>query len=183
MNPTIWGPYVWYNFHILSYSYLENEQESYRTFFKSVPYTLPCLTCKEHFKRALIKSPPDKNIVDGETMVKWLNNLHNVVNKRLEKDVVSLDRAYKIYHHKNGELKIDHNKMMKFIKMIKDYVSGGVNSIIIYHGSNILVNYCHICPCSKCRGKLINLLGGYTVSDQGLSKLCDNMIKIIINCK
>ncbi len=144
---------------------------------------IPCLTCKEHLKRSFIKSSPNDNITDRESVIKWLNNLHNIVNKRLGKKIITLNRAEKIYHDTDGNLKLNHNKMIKFIRLVKNYVSGGVSSIIFYHGSNILVNYCHLCPCSKCKEKLVKMLDGYDIKKEGLVKLSNEMIKILINCK
>lgn len=183
MDPKIWGPYVWYNFHILSYAYNDSDQEKYKVMFKSIPYIIPCLTCKEHLKRSFIKSSPNDNIIDRKSIIEWLNNLHNIVNKRLGKKIITLNRAEKIYYDTDGNLKINHNKMIKFIKLVKNYVSGGINSIIFYHGSNILVNYCHLCPCIKCKKNLVEMLNNYDIKKQGLVKLSNEMIKIVSKCK
>jgi len=48
-------------------------------------YLLPCDICKQHYKEYIEKNPPS-----GDLKI-WLNNLHNDINKRLEKEPVSLE--------------------------------------------------------------------------------------------
>ena len=118
MLPEIWGPIIWYNFHIMSYTYVNDEIRKYISFFKSMPYILPCLICTEHFREELIKSPPDKNLITRDSTIRWLNNLHNHVNARLNKKIVKLGEANRIYNDtETGITKIDHRKIILFLKI------------------------------------------------------------------
>lgn len=182
MLPTEWGPIVWYNFHMLSYTYNENEKERYILFFKSMPYILPCLVCTDHFKDELARSPPNKNIKEKNDMIKWLNTMHNSVNKRLGKMIINLKEAHMIYHNNNGSLKINHDKLCRFLKITKKYLSSGLSSIIKYHGSNIILNYCYICPCKKCRINMMLLLSEFNFKRRGLYQLVNLMIDILNSC-
>ena len=182
MLPTEWGPIVWYNFHILSYSYDHGERLRYIKFFKSMPYILPCLVCIDHFKKTLQNSPPEKNISNRKDIIKWLNNIHNTVNRRLNKRIISLKDAEKIYYNNNGNLRLNHNKMINFLKIAKKYLSSGISSIIKYHGENIIINYCYICPCQKCRLNMITLVSLFNLKRMGLYRLVSKMIDILSVC-
>ena len=181
MNPKIWGPTYWYIFHIISYSYDEKYKNNYINMFKYISFSIPCITCKNHFKNLLIRYPPHLNINDRDIMIKWLVDLHNFVNKRLGKKVITLSNAKNIYY-KNEKLIINHQKIIKFIEIIKKSISG--NSIAINNVSNILINFCSIIPCDKCREKLLILVNQPNlIRTQGLIKFSNSIINIIKGCK
>lgn len=181
MLPTEWGPIVWYNFHTMSYTYNDKRKDEYIKFFKSVAYILPCYTCTEHFKNTLSKSPPEINTVNRDKMIEWLNTIHNQVNRRLNKKNVTLDMANKIYYS-DGKLKLDHLKILKFVQILQKYLSTGVSSIILYHGTNVIINYCFYCPCLECREKLIKLAENNINNKYNLKSFVTKMINIISDC-
>jgi hypothetical protein len=56
------------------------------------PFVLPCGTCGRHFAEVLKESPlPETG--DIEVLFKWSVDVHNMVNKKLEKPVVSYEEA------------------------------------------------------------------------------------------
>ncbi len=182
MLPAVWGPIVWYNFHILSYSFDPIYKKKYIRFFKSVPYILPCMICTDHFKMALNNYPPDKYCVNKPKMTTWLFNMHNIVNKRLNKKIYNLSQVEKIYNDSEGNLKLSHYKMVEFLKLVRKYLMGGISSIIFFHSQNILINYSYICSCLKCRLGLITLVENFNTNKNGLLILLNHMINIIRKC-
>ena len=182
MLPEVWGPIVWYNFHILSYSFDVNEKQRYIRFFKSIPYILPCIVCTDHFKLALASYPSEKNCINQKKIVTWLCDIHNIVNIRLYKKIYTVKQIYKIYHDKNDNLIIYHTQMVSFLKLVKKYLMSGISPIVFFHSQNILINYCHICPCQKCKLGLITLITNTTNTKGTLVILVNRMLKIINNC-
>jgi hypothetical protein len=183
MLPTEWGPIVWYNFHTISYTYNEERKDEYVKFFKSMAYILPCYTCTEHFKNTLSKSPPEVYTVNRDKMIGWLNNMHNQVNKRLKKKNVSLEMAKKIYYNSDDNLKLDHLKITKFVQIMQRYLSTGVSSIVLYHGTNVIINYCYYCPCLECREKLVKLAKDNVNKKYNLKTFVTKMINTIDDCE
>ena len=63
----------------------EKDKESMRFFFEVLPFVLPCKFCRanlvEHYKQL----PLEKGLESRETLTKWLYDIHNLVNKKLEK--------------------------------------------------------------------------------------------------
>ncbi|MHA1344117.1 MAG: hypothetical protein ACTSQG_09035, partial [Promethearchaeota archaeon] len=102
--------------------------------------------------------------------------------RRLNKRIISLKDAEKIYYNNNGNLRLNHNKMINFLKIAKKYLSSGISSIIKYHGENIIVNYCYICPCQKCRLNMITLVSLFNLKRMGLYRLVSKMIDILSVC-
>ena len=91
MNPKIWGSHAWIFLHSIAYSYPENpskeEKKAIIDFLNSLKYILPCKTCSELYKKDLkIMSNSLKNAsLNRNNLIKWINEMHNKVNKNLNK--------------------------------------------------------------------------------------------------
>ena len=97
-NPQqIWGPDAWTFLHRCSFAYSENptpsQQRAARKFFKSLPEMLPCDMCTSHCKKKIKMMPPQ--VKNKYTLSKWLVDLHNEVNKSLNKSTYSYATAKK----------------------------------------------------------------------------------------
>jgi hypothetical protein len=105
----IWGPPAWKFLHTLTFSYPDNpsqmEREHAERLFESMRYLLPCQSCRKHYDIEYAKNPPDTT--SGTTLSSWLVDVHNRVNVRLGKDVVSYLDAARMY--KTGQCSRDCN--------------------------------------------------------------------------
>ena len=94
MDPKIWGPSAWLFLHTITFNYPNNptkeDKENIHKFFDSLKYTIPCRTCKEHYKDNL-KNIPIK-LDSKDDLIEWLFDIHNSVNKF---------KGGKIYSHEN----------------------------------------------------------------------------------
>lgn len=110
MNKNIWGPKVWTFIHTVTINYPNNPEQSDKERIAALMYaisdTLPCDTCKEHFKKLINKYPP--NVKSRETLFNWGVNVHNLVNKRLNKKELSYEEVLNIYENKYN-MKINFN--------------------------------------------------------------------------
>lgn len=92
MNPEIWGSHGWKFLHAVTLVYpnkpSNREKKEYKEFFTTIGNVLPCYGCREHYQKNLKKFPLTDDILSSQkTLVKWLIDLHNDVNKRLGKKV------------------------------------------------------------------------------------------------
>ena len=89
MGPSVWGPIFWKTMHIVSLGYsnfpTETEQQAAIHFFESLQYMIPCPICKEHYKHNLELMPVKDAIKNKQTLIRWMYNMHNAVNKQLGK--------------------------------------------------------------------------------------------------
>lgn len=97
-EPEIWGPHVWAAIHLIAMgapeSFNSSTQGGYRNFFGNLPYVLPCIKCQEHLLKAMEELPLDMAFVSGrKSLFKWTVDLHNAVNARLGKPLVSYEDA------------------------------------------------------------------------------------------
>ena len=90
MLTSVWGPSLWHFLHTMSFNYPNNptreQKEQYKNFILSLKNILPCRHCRDNlvknFKYLPLKSCSMKN---RETFSKYVYNLHEVVNKMLNK--------------------------------------------------------------------------------------------------
>ena len=102
IDPTIWGPYLWKFMHYLTLAYpdkpTEDDKNNLFNFFDSVKEIIPCEKCRYNFKKHLDLSPLTEEILeDNVEVVKWLYNIHNNVNKSLDKPNLSYEDFIKEY--------------------------------------------------------------------------------------
>ena len=100
MEPKIWGPPAWIFLHSITFQYPEYptdiEKQKYYTFFHSLKNVLPCPNCREHYQRNFDKLQIDLESRKG--LIEWLIDLHNEVNMKNGKKVLTYNEFYKIYN-------------------------------------------------------------------------------------
>jgi len=105
MNPEVWGPHAWFLLHSITFNYPENpstiDKNNIRNFFYSFAEVIPCNTCKNHFKKNLKKYPlTDEVLKSNENLVTWLIDIHNIVNKDNDKNVLTREEVMEYYKNK-----------------------------------------------------------------------------------
>lgn len=105
MLTSVWGPSMWHYLHIMSFNYplypSMEDKKHYRDFVLNLQYVLPCKYCrinlKKNFKTLPLKWSDMKN---RETFSKYIYNLHELVNKMLNKNVhLSYEDVRERYEH------------------------------------------------------------------------------------
>ena len=86
--PKSFGPYFWGAFHLACLAAID--KDALKTFIETYQMVLPCFGCRLHFSQLLAENPiPD---VD---QFRWSVNIHNIVNERLGKPIVTYEDALK----------------------------------------------------------------------------------------
>ena len=89
LPPETWGPLFWSVIHITALAYPKNpsysDKKAAKEFFEALQFILPCPICREHLKVHLVKFPITPHLDRREDLFKWTVNLHNEVNKSLNK--------------------------------------------------------------------------------------------------
>ena len=102
LYPDTWGPILWDSLQIVASGYPEDsptqeEKLHYRNYFESFGLVIPCIDCQQHWKEVLLEKPlTDNDLTDRETLSRWVMDIHNIVNWRLDKRVTySMDKLTK----------------------------------------------------------------------------------------
>ena len=93
MGPDIWGPHAWKFLHYVSLGYPStptNEQKhKYKQFFELLKTVLPCSICANHYAENYKKLPlTDEILSDREKLIKWVIDIHNIVNESKQKPII-----------------------------------------------------------------------------------------------
>tara|TARA_B100001094_G_C17557426_1_gene496712 strand:+ start:25 stop:486 length:462 start_codon:yes stop_codon:yes gene_type:complete len=133
MDPRIWGPPAWTFLHSVTLAYPDNPTETDRTnygkFFNNLQPVLPCLKCSNNYLTHIKEDPVENNLKDKESLVKWLIEMHNKVNRLYDKPEVTydemLDNYKKLYN-------VSSNSM--FDKNITNYSKSNtnINTILLF---------------------------------------------------
>lgn len=98
MKPEVWGPHAWIFLHSVTMNYpkdpTQQDKKEMRDFFNSLRYVLPCEKCAKSLQKHMMKCPLTDNILNSrDSLVKWLIDIHNIVNKENDKAVLSYQTA------------------------------------------------------------------------------------------
>ena len=101
IKPTIWGPHGWKFLHYVSLGYPNSpsyeDKSNYKQFYHSLQHVLPCEKCAMNYKQNLVKLPIDNHLESRDSLVKWVIDIHNLVNNELGKEKVSYEEALDLY--------------------------------------------------------------------------------------
>jgi hypothetical protein len=97
----VWGPFFWHTIHITALSYAEKpsyaQKRAAKDFYESLAHLIPCPKCREHYSTHLQKFPISPHLDRREDLFRWTVNVHNVVNKSLDKPTVSEKESILFY--------------------------------------------------------------------------------------
>ena len=103
MHPDVWGPHFWYILHIVSFEYPEHPSEydkrSYYMFYQSIGDILPCEDCRKHYKHFFHAYPIQPHLGGKSELVKWVIQMHNFVNEKNGKPVLTVAEVLNIYEN------------------------------------------------------------------------------------
>ena len=98
MDPSIWGPSLWNSLHLITLNYPEKPsfavRKQYYDFFNNLRYMIPCIYCRKNYIEHLNEIPLEPYLDSRQLLVKWLIDIHNLVNK-------SLNKSQKQFYHIN----------------------------------------------------------------------------------
>jgi hypothetical protein len=103
INPAFWGPQLWLYLHTAAacYPLYPNEQEinDMVAWIKTLPVTLPCDSCKMHFKEYIEQNEDQlKTICSSQTaLFQFFVDIHNKVNNRNGKRSITYEEARQMY--------------------------------------------------------------------------------------
>jgi hypothetical protein len=91
LNTDHWGCFLWRLMHSISFGYVEELKQYYFLFFKQLKYVIICIYCKNSYAR-FIKYDPEVlltacTVKNKYNLTKWVYDLHNKVNTKLNKHV------------------------------------------------------------------------------------------------
>ena len=99
MSVSDWGNATWYMMHTLAAKLKPDNNVFVPVLFNQFRYVcsnLPCPECSEHAAR-MFATANISAVVDKDSLIRFLNALHNRVNNRLQKPEVNLNDCIEKY--------------------------------------------------------------------------------------
>jgi hypothetical protein len=99
MTPEEWGPPLWYKMHMITFNYnpKKDNKKDVIEYFENIKNVLPCENCKRHYENYMIARPLKYYLETRDDLVHWLIDLHNEVNSRTGKQILSYKEVRAIY--------------------------------------------------------------------------------------
>lgn len=102
INPQYWGGAGWKFMHYITLAYPnkpnENDKRNIKQYFTTVGSVLPCESCRINYYKHLKKYPITNDVLlTRHSLVEWLMNIHNEVNKIHGKRLYSINDLYDEY--------------------------------------------------------------------------------------
>ena len=105
MDPKVWGPFLWYILHIISFNYPLNpsyaDKRIYHDFYVNFKDLIPCANCQKHYRQHLHSNPITPALDSRGDLVKWVIQMHNLVNISLGKPVMTVEEVIAAYQMNN----------------------------------------------------------------------------------
>ena len=120
----IWGQYLWRTLHSLNYLYPEDIDKNhqikdlYKELYITLVNIIPCSVCKRHYKKKLQQNHITNNLHSKEILILWLNNIHNEVNRSLNKKIVTIKESNNIYFNKDTVNIFKYKDLIIFLRII-----------------------------------------------------------------
>ena len=118
LNPELWGPLFWNLLHGISIKFNTKYKIKYYYLIHILEYIIPCPKCKLHYISYLGNNPVELKDLSKEFYKKWFFNLHNDINKRLNKKRMTYKKFNKLSKEKNY---INNNNIFVLLYLINKY--------------------------------------------------------------
>lgn len=149
MDPTVWGPKLWFVIHTIALNYPNNptyeDKRVTEEFFNNLKYTIPCGKCKIHYRQRLERNPIINYLDSKESLFRYTIDIHNQVNKSLGKKIYTYDEVVEIYreHYNKEDVKKEKRYLAfkKWINLKYIGIAAFIGILIIFTGLYLKKKY------------------------------------------
>lgn len=108
LNPQVWGPHFWFFLHTVALTYPDMPTETYKKkyydFFYMLPLFLPDPAIAKRWGEWTDQYPVQPYLGSRDSLIRWVNYMHNRANRELGKDTIPLEESLRryfeqYYHH------------------------------------------------------------------------------------
>ena len=112
LDPKVWGPHYWFFLHTVAMCYPHRPnaitKKKYYEFIQNIPMFIPVENMSSYFSQLLDQYPVSPYLDSRDAFIRWMHFIHNKINQRLEKPIISLSKFYEYYYeqYKPKDLKM-----------------------------------------------------------------------------
>ena len=116
----IWGPHFWFFLHTIADNYPKTPNEitkrKYYDLIMNLPLFIPDAEMGKKFSALLDEYPVTPYLGNDKDLQKWMQFIHNHINKKLGKPQISRREANELYKEKYGNKVILKRYMLQLKK-------------------------------------------------------------------
>ena len=137
LDAKVWGPHFWYFLHTISLGYPHNptsaEKRQYYNLVQNLPLFLPVSDISKSFGHLLDMYPVTPFLDSRESFVRWMHFVHNKINQKLEKPVLSIEGFYKEYYEAYKPIRLLAKESGRYMSILKHvFICGILLAVIVY---------------------------------------------------
>jgi len=117
LDPKVWGPHYWFFLHTIAMTYPNHPnavtKKKYYEFIQTLPLFIPVEQMSSDFVKLLNNYPVQPYLDNRESFIRWVWFIHNKINKKLEKQPITLSEFSINYYNEYktaGEKYADYYK-------------------------------------------------------------------------
>lgn len=135
------GPILWYILHTLTYNFINNNLNQLYLYYTLEMFhiLIPCKKCKRFYIKFFNNFNPHNDIKHNNS-INWAISLHNTVNKKLNKPILTKTEIDRIYLNKE----IDNEKILNYLIYSFNTARIDTSNLVMF-----ITSYQMIYPCSK----------------------------------
>ena len=132
LDPAIWGPHYWFFLHTLAMTYPHHPnsvtKKKYYEFIQNFPLFIPVEQISKDFEKLLELFPINPYLDNRDSFVKWTHFIHNKINEKIEKPILSLDQFFIQYYNKYTD---EREKQTQYEKLKSRVIYGSLLTVMI----------------------------------------------------
>jgi len=122
LDPKVWGPHYWFFLHTIALSYPKYPnavtKKKYYEFIQNLPLFLPIESISTEFSKLIDMYPVAPYLDNTDSFIRWTHFIHNKINEKLEKPVISLTQFYTKYYEAYKPTDLKWKEYYKYIQKI-----------------------------------------------------------------
>jgi len=137
LNPDIWGKWYWGFLHTISLTYPNypnaTTKKKYYELITNFPLFIPCQQISNDFSKLISSYPVSPYLDDRDSFIRWTHFIHNKINEKMEKPLITLNDFYINYYeqYKPTGIKIEEFNKIKQ-KMVYIFIIMVISFSIYY---------------------------------------------------
>ena len=139
LDPKVWGPHYWFFLHTIAMTYPNHPnavtKKKYYEFIQTLPLFIPLEQMSSDFEKLLNNYPVQPYLDNRESFIRWVWFIHNKINKKIEKEPISLsDFSIKYYNEykSTGEKYADYYRYKEKVIFFSILLSIGASIYYLY---------------------------------------------------
>ena len=103
LDSNIWGPHMWFFLHTSAMCYPlhpnATTKKKFYDFFQNLHLFIPVESIGSYFSQLLDEYPISPYLDNRESLIRWVWFIHNKINEKLEKPLITLNDFYINYYN------------------------------------------------------------------------------------